>query len=195
MPGTIQEQMTFVRALLDEEIMPDTVPVWADGTTPDEEEERTLNALVRYEWRCRMDRRLTELQRPAQRKAMRCLRRFLSGTQRRQLARSRCFDVTAPSGRVYRFWPAEAMVEELERHGKRLYRIASFCIHPDLKHGLPPADVTLSQLLLLSTDEAEFLATANARNRRSQQLWNGDWARQLRRAREARAREREAAAA
>ena len=39
--------------------------------------------------------------------------------------------------------------------------LASYCIHPTNEHELPVADIQLSQLLLLRSDEEEFLRVAN----------------------------------
>jgi len=51
---------------------------------------------------------------------------------------------------------------------------------------MPPADVTIGHLLLLSADEPAFLAEANHRTR-SDMLWNGDYIRGLAHARRMRA--------
>ena len=45
--------------------------------------------------------------------------------------------------------------------------------------GTPPADVTIAHLLLLWSDEAEFLRLANATRNRSD-LWNGEYMRRMR---------------
>jgi hypothetical protein len=55
----------------------------------------------------------------------------------------------------------------------------SFCIHPESGHGLPGADIALTQMLWLAADEEAFLAEANA-TERHQDLWNGDYLRRLR---------------
>ena len=44
---------------------------------------------------------------------------------------------------------------------------------------MPPADLSAAHLLMLLSDEAAFLATANARDARDQ-LWNRDYLRRLR---------------
>lgn len=120
------------------------------------------------------------------RKAYRLLRRFLTPEQDAQLRRKREIPVTTASGRTYRLLPNTGAVHEVERHGSRYFVVRSFCLHPDDTVPLPPADVTLSQLLLLVADEEEFRRLANITERQSD-LWNGEWLRTLRRVRLARA--------
>ncbi len=176
MPATAAELTRWVEMTLDDEVMPDSVLMWADGTRPIEAEWNLISEL----WHCRMYQRICSQRRPARRKANRLLRQFLTPQQRQQLRSRHCFDVLAPSGTRYRFWPRFQRVAELELHGGRYYERASFCLHPDNATELPSADVTLSQLLLISADEAEFLEKAN---RTELSLWDGDWRRRLNRAR------------
>ncbi len=62
------------------------------------------------------------------------------------------------SGRTYRVRRGIAdNIDRIADDGKR--RDMSYCAHPD---GLPAADVNLSQLLLIATDEPAFLRIANA---------------------------------
>lgn len=189
MPATTEELCAWARALLDATVMPDTVPIWADGTRATLQEGQDVMALAAYEARRRRDARRLARSAKARCRAYRLLRLFLSPTQAEQLARCRHFEQAAASGRVYRLIPATGQVDEVERHGKRRYVIRSFCLHPDPWNEVPPADVSLAQLLLLVSDEEEFLRLANATERRSDTLWNGEWQRRLRSAR----REREAA--
>lgn len=179
MPGTVVEFCRYVEAVLAGTVMPDTMPVWEDGTAATEAELREIAGLMLYEARQRWNRRREAESLPARRKAARLLRRFLAPQQREQLKRRGHFVVETPSGRFYRFHPRMGRAEEVTRHGTRFFVLTSFCLHPEEK--LPPADVTLAQLLLLSTDEEAFRQEANATNRRDQ-LWNGDWLRRLRQA-------------
>jgi hypothetical protein len=66
------------------------------------------------------------------------------------------FTVVAPSGRTYRLLRGLGVAEVNGEDGRVLRR---FCIHPPRWH--PAGDVLVCQKLLLETDEAEFLATAN----------------------------------
>jgi hypothetical protein len=116
---------------------------------------------------------------PPQRKALGLLRSLLTDTQRSQLARSRNFRVEGSLGGVYRLWPKNdhAHTEQVERHKTRWYVRASFCYH-DPENELPPADVSIAHLLLISADEGEFLAKAN-KTLQGRNLWNGAYLRRL----------------
>jgi hypothetical protein len=89
-------------------------------------------------------------------KARTLLLEFLDEAQREQLAKSNTFEL-AIGDRRYRIRPG-SRVERLNESGLVVSR---FCIHPPHQHGLPPEDVALGQKLLLESDEAEFLRTAN----------------------------------
>jgi len=69
------------------------------------------------------------------------------------------------TGDWYRFNRWNMEVRCVYNRGKKKSRFyedrAYFCIHPDLTIGMPKADVTITQLLLLRTDEREFLKKAN----------------------------------
>lgn len=184
MPATSAEIGAWVRALVEQAVMPDDEPVWADGTRATEQEQRDIWALACYEIRMRL--RVGSPK--ATRRAYRLLRRFLTPSQQAELTRTRMFTVVGRSGRLYRLAPATGTVYEVERHGKHCFIIRSFCVHPDDAVILPLADTTVAQLLLLSSDEDEFLRVAIAKDRRSDQLWNGEWMRRLRQARLERAR-------
>jgi hypothetical protein len=75
-------------------------------------------------------------------------------------------------------------VDRIVRHGQRWFRRTAYCVHddPDDPDAMPPADLTVAHLLMVLADEAEFLATANARDVRTQ-MWNGDYLRRMRRRR------------
>lgn len=180
MPATSQEMVRLIRLLLDQVVAPDCVQdvVWEDGTKITDTEFRDVFALATYEMRLRRQRRPV-----AQRRAMRLLRRHLSARQRQDLRAMRYFYVQAVSGKVYRILPRAGVTEEVRRHRTRFFTIASFCLH-DEEDGeqMPPADVALGHLLLLSCDEAAFLATANRREHRCD-MWNGEYLRRMRAAR------------
>ena len=186
MPATTDELFRWLDALLDGTVMPDTVPVWADGTTATDEEQRSLDNLLRHEAQRRAHRRRIAQSVGPRRKAYRLLRGFLTGEQVQQLRRRGEFHVTTGSGRHYRLVPRTATVHRVELHGSRYFVRQTFCLHPDNPEDLPPADITLAQFLLLSADEPEFLLEANAWERRSQ-LWDGAWLRQRAQARRERA--------
>lgn len=119
------------------------------------------------------------------RKAMRLLRGLLSDRQREQLRRRHySFTATGSDGGEYRLWPYWGTIERLERHGKYLISVETFCYH-DPEGELPPADLSIAHMLLLSVDEGAFLKAAN-RTARIHQGWNGEWHQQLRAARQRR---------
>jgi hypothetical protein len=109
------------------------------------------------------------------------LRSFLSEKQRREFSQNRQIVVIGSLGGRYRLYPHTGACKGLERHGKRWFAVRRFCLH-DPEGLLPPADVSLAQMLLLLQDEAAFLAKANVTEQRST-LWNGDWLRRLNAAR------------
>jgi hypothetical protein len=126
---------------------------------------------------------------PAQRRAHRLLRTLLTETQQRDLTRRREFFVTGSAGGIYRLLPRRGRTERVEKHGTRWYTKASYCLHDldtvPLEEQMPPADVTIGHLLLLSCDEPAFLATANAKP--SDLLWNGAYLKRLAASRKQRA--------
>ena len=178
MPATAEEITAYVRLLADGAAMPDSLATWADGTQPTNEERQEILAVLRYELRLRLDRARQAETRPARRRAMALLRRFLSPAQSASLDRSGHFTVTTPRGRFFRLSPRHARIEEVQRHGTRCYAVRSFCLHPDPLRALPAPDVTLAQVLLLLADEGAFLREANA-TERSGQLWNGAYLRRI----------------
>lgn len=149
---------------------------WQDGTAATAREFRDVRALVGYTQRMRRRWRTD-----AQRRACRLLRSLLTDAQKRELRRTGCFRVTTPGGSTYRLLPRRGHVERVERHGSRWFTRKSYCLHDEEDAGkLPPADVTIGHLLLLTADEPRFLATANE-TARDDQLWNGDYLRRMRR--------------
>jgi len=181
----------FVRMLTNHEIMPDSLPIWGDGTQATQEECEEIIALARYEARRRAQGAWQARQRPARRRAYRLLRLFLSPHQNAELTRRRQFTVHTASGRVYRLRPRDARVEEVTRHGKHYFVARSFCLHPDDSHGIPDPDITLTHMLLLIADEEGFLQEAHVRNHRTD-LWNGDYLRRMAAAQRQREEERHA---
>jgi len=162
----------LVAALVEDRVAPDDVPWHKFG----EDLQRSIFEAVAHEKRRRTRRR-------GQRRAMRLLRTFLSAEQRRTVASGGRFLVVGSLGGVYRLHPHHGAVERVERHGRHWFATVSYCLHDDGRE-MPPADLALAHMLWLLSDEAQFLAVANARPMMSE-LWNGEY---LRRIREARAR-------
>lgn len=102
--------------------------------------------------------------RQAQRKAMVLLRSLLDDKQRRALAAHSSVYVRGNQGGHYRLWPWSGTVEAVERRRTRYRARKLFCIH-DPEDTVPPADSTVAHLLLLRSDEAAFLDTANVARR------------------------------
>lgn len=187
MPATPQELADAARQVAREVLAPDFVAgiQWADGTPITEAETRNLFTFACYEIRQMHSRRPK-----AQRKALRLLRTLLTPEQREQLKTGQQFRVVGSAGGVYRLYPSTGQVCAVERHGARWYGVRTFCLHELEEPGIvvfPSADRTIAHLLLLSAAEPEFLALANATDRRPD-CWNGEYLRRLRRARRERAR-------
>lgn len=117
-----------------------------------------------------------------QRRALKLLRSWLTSEQRAEWRSSRQVTVIGSAGGRYRLYPQTGTTLRVERHGKRWWGVASFCLHPD--HWIPPADIALAHLLNLRTDEPAFLARANEHKTH---LWDGAYLRRLYAARRARA--------
>jgi hypothetical protein len=186
MPGTPEEHNRIVQMLCAREIAADFVAEvrWADGDSINAEEMRDIFILAVYEIRRRncYDRR-------AQRKALRLIRRFLTPVQKRQMRDCKYFHLTVASGAVYRLYPYRGRTGRVELHKTRFFETQSFCLHdfPEANEDtprradrpMPPADVTLAHLLLLSCDEDEFLRTANMTPIRLS-MWDGEYLRRMR---------------
>lgn len=180
MPPTPAELNQIVNGLVTHEIRPDDVEtiIWSDGSAITDREIRDVVALFVYALQLRQSKHLK-----GQRKAMRLLRSLLSAEQRRQLRRSRYFYATTASGVVFRFIPRRGLTERVILHGKRFYAASHFCLHdPEDDDQMPPADLTVAHLLLITTDEPRFLEMANEHAVLSH-LWNGDYLRRVRRRR------------
>ena len=91
----------------------------------------------------------------AEERAERTLFLFLTPAQREQYLKEGHFE-TLVNDRCYRIRKGRAMNVDLMENGQAKYK---YCVLPE--DSPPPADVMLAQLLLLQTDEARFLATAN----------------------------------
>lgn len=186
MPPTDQEMVQVARLFATGVWMPDYIDdiVWEDGEKITRREAMAVIGLVQYE----MQRR-SRYDRVAQRKARKLLKRFLTKEQLRQMRGVGYFYVRAASGTVYRIDPKMGWSSRVARHGKHYFETHRFCLHdfpavnPEAplseQQEMPPADVALAHLLLLTTNEQEFLATANERVRETG-LWNGDYLRRLR---------------
>lgn len=168
----------------------------AGTITPEEiqalsfDDRQLLATLIAYDIEYQARRRAVRS--PAHRRAFALLRSFLNTDQQRMLTNSRCFHVRGSAGGLYRLHTCTGVVQRIERHGKRWYWCATFCLHdyaddaPDKKR-IPLPDLALQQMLLLQTDEHEFLATANL-STSARRLWDSQWVRELHRARDERRR-------
>ncbi len=188
MPDDEEEFLWFIDQLVEGVIMPDTVEdyVWSNGQSITDQARQEILTITRH-----MASRATWRTTPAKRKAMKLLRRHLTSEQKRQLRNTGEFYAYAPSGRVYRLRPVgiEAGIWFVQRHGKNFYAKVSFCLH-DQPRKLPPPDVTLAHLLLISCDEEWFIEEANPTPIKSH-MWDGEWRRQLNAARQNPDRQRE----
>lgn len=146
---------------------------FVDWTDFNADEKDTVMMLATYEVRLHA--------RKDNRKAMRLLRTWLSDHQTADLRRLGWFYVRGSDGGMYRLRPHVAHVEKVERHGKNWFGKFRYCFH-DEGAVLPPADVTLAHVLHLVTDEADFLARANA-TVQGADMWDGNYRRRLRAAR------------
>lgn len=182
---TYAEVATYIRDVLDGNIPDGGVP-WEKMDT---EAKATLASLLWYEVEARLavDQRDTQRKRmaPAQKRAIGLLLSLLTPAQRSELRRTRRVVIRGTAGGWYRIRPSVGQVTQVEWHKSRWYQVTSYCLH-DPDGALPPADSSVGHLLLLLSDEPSFLAEANATDRRSLTLWNGDWLRRLRQARLAR---------
>lgn len=176
MPGTHDERFGLARAIAQGLLAPDALDGrrWLDGGLLTKEEQAQVFALAVYEIQVRKSR-----EPEVQAKALRLLRRLLSKDQRRQLRAGRTFNVRGSAGGHFRLCPSTGAVWGLEQHGSRLYGVRFFCLHePPGDPPLPPADRTVAHLLMLQTDEEQFVRTAN-RTEQPPSCWDGTWRRRL----------------
>jgi hypothetical protein len=176
MPATSEELIRIVHVFCDQTIMPDDITdiVWLDGDKVSHAELREILVLSRYEMYYRSTRK-----QPAQRKAVKLLRSLLSAEQRKSIRNNGYFHIQVRSGNYYRIHPNMYPTKRVEKHGKRMFALGSYCLHPDLDLHIPHGDVAVSHMLMLKTDEEEFLKLANYRLY-DRQLWNRDYLRSLR---------------
>lgn len=81
----------------------------------------------------------------------------LTDIQKKQLEDDKRFELEV-NGRLYRITPGNR-VERLDQATKKI--LSYFCIHAGYGYDLPAEDVSISQKLLLETNEREFLKIAN----------------------------------
>ena len=179
MPGTTQEYVALA-------IYPELPGDWADDFHWSDGSEMTRQEFLDVIRLRTYHRQLNKpKQREAQRKAMALLRKYLSPAHKIELRRNGVFHYTTNSGATYRVDPRRGRTERVTRHGSRWFVAVRFCLHDDRdvpSDAMPPADLALTHLLLLLSDESEFLRIANATYARDQ-LWNREWLRRLREAR------------
>jgi hypothetical protein len=150
------------------------VDVWEELDT---EERRTLRTLAAYQANYEAEQK--RLHSPAWRTARRLLRSFLSTEQRRQMdCPHRGIDVVGSAGGLYRLFPNTGAVNGMERHGSRLFTVATYCWHDDGRE-LPSPDVAVAALLLISCNEPAFLAEAHVTPHVPHEWWDGDWRRRV----------------
>jgi hypothetical protein len=116
---------------------------------PETEEQRLEREQKHRDWQAKEDAR--------NKRAREALVTILTDEQRKQFETDKHFDLQV-NDRLYRISPG-TRVQRLDPQTKET--LSYFCIHPDLSHGLPGADVALAQTLLLQADETSFLKIAN----------------------------------
>lgn len=177
---THEEMASLARRLALQEIAAEQV----DWDAMASEDVRMVLALTIYAHESIVRAARREKQIGPQRRAYGLLRSFLAGGQLRELRSRRYFTVVGSLGGWYRLRPSCGHVARVEKHGSRWFERDRFCLH-DPDNVMPPADVSLGHMLLLVSDESEFLALAN-RSPVNSLLWDGDWLRSLYAARRAR---------
>lgn len=177
MPGTPHELAALaIRHAERREQEPQPDHVWNDGSEITPAEFRDVVALIVYVRGTIYPKRDAR----AQRRAMKLLRPLLTAEQKKSLRREKSFLACGSKGGMYRLCPGTGSVQGVAWHRSRWFSRVTFCLH-DNREGpeapMPPADVTLTHLLLLKADEELFLHLANARQ---SDLWNGDYLRRMR---------------
>lgn len=157
MERSTAELVTIAKQFLDGAISPQEMVAF-DFT---EAEGRKVFAFINYEAEYRYHN--CPSQRRAQRRAKALLRSLVSPKQWREFRSRACFKVRGSAGGMYQLCPETGAVHGLVLWKGRWYPVTDYClIHPS-KCDLPPADTTISHLLLLTADEPAFLAEAHAR--------------------------------
>jgi len=154
---TTAELVAIAKQFLDGLITPEAMVAFEFT----EEETRTVVAFIEYEAAYRRDNSPARLR--AQRRAKALLRSLVSAKQWREFRSRGCFKVCGSAGGMYQLCLETGAVHGLTLWKGRWYTVTDYClIHPS-KFELPPADTTISHLLLLTADEPAFLAEAHAR--------------------------------
>lgn len=172
---TFEELVALIRGLADHSIAPDQV----DWTIISEEDTNRIWQALHWALECQQERKRTRGR--GQRRARRLLNSILTPAQLGQLRRSRRFFTVGTLGGHYRLWPNMGTAERVQKHGKLWVAHTSFCLHDDPQI-MPPADVTIGHLMMLRSNEAQFLELANHTDCLTQ-LWNGEYLRRFRRVR------------
>ena len=166
---SFEEMSAIINGTVRGTVAPDSIP-WDDF---DERSRQEIRMLILYEIR-----RLSEIREsrrrgrdPSQKRALELLKTFLNPDQLRTLeANGKNFRVQGTMGGTYRLWPRRGLAEKIVWRRKKWFLEMSCCYH-DPEKSLPPADVTIAQLLLIRTDEMEFLRSSNhTRTRLGQNL-------------------------
>lgn len=194
MPLSNEELVDLAKRLARYEVSPEEVD-WSLFKTDDPEtgsrQLRNLWALVQYEMKCieEEDKSIET----SQKRALGLLKSFMTRSQKREFSRRLRFTVVGSLGGKYRLCPNTGSLYLLEKHKSRWFGVTRLCYHfVDPENVLPPADISLAQMLILLSNEPEILQGANRTDCRSQTLWNGAWLRRLRAARREREEAREA---
>ena len=89
-------------------------------------------------------------------RAMKLLERQLTDEQRKRLADAGCFEAVGSSGKTFRIYVGLSFnVWLLDNEGREAVNL---CAYP---HGVPEGDAMLAQLLMIQTDDPEYLRRAN----------------------------------
>lgn len=164
--------MEHVRRLADGPLdgLDEAIRLWATDERLNRLDRQDVLTLVAYDMEYREGKRIRRSS--AQRRAMRLFKSFLSTEQQAQLRRSNGYRVfvRGSNGGIYRLNPRTASVHRVEQKGKRWEWTQGYCLHDYAednpgKNRLPPADVSLQHLLLLSADEPAFLEAAHVNER------------------------------
>lgn len=153
----------------------------------DPQEALDLAALVRYEQQSRRIEARRRKQGGPQRRARRLLATLIAPDQAAMLRRRRYFTERGASGAVYEFSPNTGTCRLRLREDRGRKALAVFCYHDDREgdlvlpeldhvevHSMPPADVTIGQLLMIRADEDRFLREANASLLVRLPTWRGE---------------------
>lgn len=152
--GTANENYTVQGGFMDTGTAWQTWTVRVAPVAPETPEVRQAREAQHAEWVTQHAKQVEE-SKAAEARAERLLVEHLSLAQRAAYEKGRFFEVVAAKSR-YRIYH-DGGVRRLGEDGRE---VASYCIHPD--EAIPVGDLALAKKLLLETDEAAFLRTANA---------------------------------